>query len=91
MNTWIGTSNQTANESFIQKYPLLTFFVLAIGLSWIFMIETGSREMFDEMNRFIELHQLKPVIDKAFRYDEIREALRYLEGGPYFGKVVITY
>lgn len=54
-------------------------------------IETGSREMFDEMNRFIELHQLKPVIDKVFRYNETREALKYLEGGAHFGKIVVEY
>jgi NADPH:quinone reductase-like Zn-dependent oxidoreductase len=54
-------------------------------------IETGSREMFEEMNRFIELHQLKPVIDRIFGYDESREALKSLESGAHFGKIVIEY
>jgi NADPH:quinone reductase-like Zn-dependent oxidoreductase len=54
-------------------------------------IETGSREMFDDMNRFIELHQLKPVIDRVFGFDETREALTYLESGAHFGKIVIEY
>lgn len=54
-------------------------------------IETGSREMFVEMNKFIELHQIKPVIDKVFAYDEIREALKYLESGAPFGKIVVEY
>lgn len=54
-------------------------------------IETGSREMFDEMNRFIELHQLKPAIDKVFDYDESREALKHLESGAHFGKIVVKY
>jgi len=27
-----------SKESFIQKYPLVSFFVLAIGLTWVFMI-----------------------------------------------------
>jgi NADPH:quinone reductase-like Zn-dependent oxidoreductase len=54
-------------------------------------IETGSREMFEEMNRFIELHQLKPVIDKAFGFNETREALKYLESGVHFGKIVVEY
>ena len=54
-------------------------------------IETGSREMFEEMNRFIELHHIKPVIDKAFAYNESREALKYLESGAHFGKIVLEY
>lgn len=37
MSTITGTSAQ-ARESFIQKYPLVSFFLLAIGLTWIFMI-----------------------------------------------------
>jgi NADPH:quinone reductase-like Zn-dependent oxidoreductase len=54
-------------------------------------IETGSREMFEEMNRFIELHQLKPAIDKVFDYHEPREALKHLESGAHFGKIVVKY
>lgn len=54
-------------------------------------IETGSREMFEEMNQFIDLHQLKPVIDKVFGYNETREALKHLEDGTHFGKIVVEY
>jgi NADPH:quinone reductase-like Zn-dependent oxidoreductase len=52
-------------------------------------IETGSREMFEEMSRFIELHRIRPVIDRVFPFDETREALKYLESGSHFGKVVV--
>jgi NADPH:quinone reductase-like Zn-dependent oxidoreductase len=45
--------------------------------------------MFEAMNRAIGLHQLRPVIDRAFAFDEARDALRYLESGAHFGKVVI--
>lgn len=54
-------------------------------------IETGSREMFEEMNRFLELHQLKPALDKVFAYDEVQEALKHLESGAHFGKIVVKY
>jgi len=37
MSTITNNSVQV-KESFIQKYPLASFFVLAIGLTWIFMI-----------------------------------------------------
>jgi len=52
-------------------------------------IFVGSREMFEAMNRAIALHQLRPVIDRAFPMSEIRAALRHLESGAHFGKVVI--
>src|SRR5262249_17142328 len=52
-------------------------------------IFVGSREMFEAMNRAISLHQLRPVIDRVFAFDEARDALRYLESGDHFGKVVI--
>ena len=49
----------------------------------------GSRDMFESMNRAITLHQLRPVVDRVFPFDEARDALRYLESGAHFGKVVI--
>ncbi len=55
----------------------------------IYGIETGSREMFEEMNNFIELHQLKPVIDRTFEFDEVKAALKYMESGAHFGKIVV--
>jgi len=33
---------------------------------------------------------LKPVIDRTFSFDEIREVHRYLESNGQFGKVVVT-
>ncbi|HEX8281937.1 MAG TPA: NAD(P)-dependent alcohol dehydrogenase [Pyrinomonadaceae bacterium] len=54
-------------------------------------IETGSREMFEEMNGFIEAHGLRPVIDRTFGFDEARAALARLESGKHFGKVVIEF
>lgn len=52
-------------------------------------IFVGSRDMFESMNRAISLHQLRPVIDRVFSFDEAREALRYMESGAHFGKIVI--
>jgi NADPH:quinone reductase-like Zn-dependent oxidoreductase len=52
-------------------------------------IFVGSREMFEAMNRAIALHKLRPVIDRTFPMSDIRPALRHLESGSHFGKVVI--
>jgi len=53
-------------------------------------IFVGSRAMFEDMNRAIESNNLKPVIDKTFAFEEIREALKYMESARHFGKIVIN-
>jgi|SRR5215213_1168778 len=52
-------------------------------------IYIGSREMFEEMSQAVAAHELKPVVDRVFGFDEVGEALRYLETGAHFGKVCI--
>jgi NADPH:quinone reductase-like Zn-dependent oxidoreductase len=52
-------------------------------------IYVGSRAMFEEMNRAIALHQLRPVVDRVFPFAEAREALRFLESGAHFGKIAL--
>jgi len=51
----------------------------------------GSRRMFEEMNNAIETNRLKPVIDKIFSFKEVPEALRYMERGAHFGKIVVGF
>lgn len=50
----------------------------------------GSRQMFEDMNRVIVEKRIRPVIDRAFPLSEGADALRYLESGSHFGKVVLT-
>jgi NADPH:quinone reductase-like Zn-dependent oxidoreductase len=52
-------------------------------------IFVGSRDMFEAMKRAITLHQLRPVIDRVFRFDEVKDALRHLESGAHFGKIAL--
>jgi NADPH:quinone reductase-like Zn-dependent oxidoreductase len=52
-------------------------------------IYVGSREMFEAMNRAIELSQLRPVVDKVFGFEELPQALKYMETGAHFGKIVM--
>jgi NADPH:quinone reductase-like Zn-dependent oxidoreductase len=44
----------------------------------------------DFILRGLESGQLKPIIDRVFSFNEIREAHRYLEGNEQFGKIVVT-
>jgi NADPH:quinone reductase-like Zn-dependent oxidoreductase len=45
--------------------------------------------MFEALNRSIELHQVKPVIDKVFEFAEAKAAYHHLKGQSHVGKVVI--
>ncbi len=53
-------------------------------------IYVGSRAMFEDMNRALSAHQVKPVIDKTFDFGQAPEAYRHLEAQGHFGKVVIS-
>ena len=52
-------------------------------------IYVGSRQMFEDMNRLISGYHLKPVIDKTFEFGEVKDALKYMEAGSHFGKIVV--
>ena len=58
-----------------------------IRLQGIFV---GSVRMFESMLKAIEVSQLRPVVDRVFPFDQAVEALKYLESGAHFGKVVIA-
>ncbi|QDQ15527.1 zinc-dependent alcohol dehydrogenase family protein [Streptomyces spectabilis] len=54
-------------------------------------VAVGSRAQFIAMNAFIETHGLRPVIDRAFPFDEAVDAYRHYATGDPFGKVVIDH
>lgn len=54
-------------------------------------IYVGSRAMFERMNRAIELHSLKPVIDRVFPWTELKQALLYMERQQHFGKICLKF
>jgi len=68
----------------IDPMPML---LKSVTLQGIFV---GSREMFEEMNRAMEINSVHPVIDRVFPFSEARDAYRYLESGVHFGKVCIA-
>ena len=49
----------------------------------------GSKQLFEELLRFAEVNQIRPYVHRTFALDKAVEALRYLESGEHFGKVVI--
>ncbi|MFF0477547.1 NAD(P)-dependent alcohol dehydrogenase [Streptomyces sp. NPDC004284] len=54
-------------------------------------VAVGSRAQFTAMNAFIEKHGLRPVIDRAFPFDEAVDAYRHYATGSPFGKVVVSH
>lgn len=53
-------------------------------------IYVGSREIFEQMNRAIALHEIRPVIDRVYEASEVKSALRHMEMAGHFGKIVVV-
>jgi zinc-binding alcohol dehydrogenase/oxidoreductase len=50
----------------------------------------GSPADFSGMARLVEARKLVPIIDRTFALDSVDEALRHMESGAHFGKIVLT-
>ncbi|HYY28143.1 MAG TPA: NAD(P)-dependent alcohol dehydrogenase [Chthoniobacterales bacterium] len=51
-------------------------------------IAVGSARAFERMNEFLNQHQIHPVIDQVYSFEQAREAFEHLARGA-FGKIVI--
>ena len=52
-------------------------------------IFVGSRSMFGDMNRAIVLNKMRPIVDRVFPFRDYPHALRHMESGAHFGKIVL--
>ncbi|HET6592641.1 MAG TPA: NAD(P)-dependent alcohol dehydrogenase [Xanthomonadales bacterium] len=52
-------------------------------------VYVGSREDFEAMNRFVSEHEIRPLIDRVFEFEQAQEAYDYLRSGGFMGKIVI--
>jgi len=55
----------------------------------IFGTTMGTRDEFLSMIDFIESRNLKPIIDKTYPLDQVKEALTRMEQGNQFGKIIL--
>lgn len=78
----IGVLSGAAGE--VNPLPILMKNVRVQGLY------VGSGDMFAAMNRAIAAHQLRPVVDRTFKMEEICDALKYMASAQHFGKIVIV-
>jgi len=54
-------------------------------------VTVGHREGFEKMLHAVVQHKVKPVVDRAFAFEELKEALAYLKSARHFGKVCIRH
>jgi NADPH:quinone reductase-like Zn-dependent oxidoreductase len=54
-------------------------------------LSVGSRAMFEAMCKAMDLHQIRPVVDKVFPWTEAQAAFRAMQGGEHFGKIVLQF
>jgi NADPH:quinone reductase-like Zn-dependent oxidoreductase len=52
-------------------------------------VTVGSVEDLKAMADAIAVHRMKPVIDKTFSFDQVKQAFAHMESGAHFGKVAI--
>ncbi len=53
-------------------------------------IYVGSREMHEQLARFVEVAGIRPVVDSVFAFEELPQACGHFLGGKHFGKVVVS-
>jgi NADPH:quinone reductase-like Zn-dependent oxidoreductase len=52
-------------------------------------VTIGSVEDLKAMANAIAVHRMKPVVDKTFSFDQVKQAFAHMESGAHFGKVAI--
>jgi NADPH:quinone reductase-like Zn-dependent oxidoreductase len=62
--------------------------MLGRGLSFD-AITVGHRDHYEAMLKAMEQHQIHPLLDRVFAFDEAREAYKHLEVRAHLGKIVI--
>ncbi|GAC1044975.1 NADP-dependent oxidoreductase [Hyphomicrobiales bacterium] len=60
------------------------------GISYSFLFMTASGEQLGQITSLVETGAVRPVIDKVFPFENLNEALTYVEAGRVKGKVVIS-
>jgi len=53
-------------------------------------IVVGSRSMLEELVKIIDFHNIKPVVDKVFSFEDAQKAFKFMESAGHVGKIVIT-
>jgi NADPH:quinone reductase-like Zn-dependent oxidoreductase len=60
------------------------------GVRYSFLLMRASGAQLDEITKLIETNVLRPIIDRAYPFDQAPQALAHVESGRTKGKVAIT-
>jgi NADPH:quinone reductase-like Zn-dependent oxidoreductase len=63
---------------------------LIVGATRVQGVYVGSRQMHEDLARFVSGSKIAPVVDKVFAFGEAPEAYRHFEAGRHFGKVGVA-
>lgn len=53
-------------------------------------ILVDSRAGFEKFLAFLDEHPIEPAIDRTFPFEKLEDALRHMESGAHFGKIVVA-
>ncbi|MCH2460700.1 MAG: NAD(P)-dependent alcohol dehydrogenase [Gemmatimonadetes bacterium] len=68
------------------RMPTGSFIGLGMRVTGIYV---GSREDFEAMNAFLYEHQIHPIIDRVFSFEEAEAAYEHMASNQHLGKIVI--
>ena len=73
-------------SGFAEEIPVGPLFGAGAHLTAIYV---GSRADFEAMNAFIAEHEVHPLIERVFEFEDAPAAFDLMENGDYMGKIVI--
>jgi NADPH:quinone reductase-like Zn-dependent oxidoreductase len=73
-------------SGFAEQIPVGPLFRAGAHLTAVYV---GSRADFEAMNAFIDAHDVHPVVDRVFEFDEALQAFDLMTDGDYMGKIVV--
>ena len=53
-------------------------------------VYVGNRRMFESLNAAVALHEMHPVVDQVYAFDDAREAYHAMRAAGHFGKLVVS-
>ena len=69
--------------------PNVAYLALTTGAHFKGIL-VGSRDQFEHMNRIFQTHNIKPLVDKVFPFENAQDAYEYQWSQAHVGKVVIS-
>lgn len=60
------------------------------GVEYSFLFMRASGEQLDRLTALVEAGDIRPVVDRVFAFDDLNEALAYIDTGRAKGKIVVS-